>query len=421
MIKLNVFLYSSIIDRRVYDEFGDVIGVLKDVYVTAEEGYPRAIGYRVKRGSVMYEYEFRTIEFYLNDSNKVLIKTKGSKEILPRSYSFLLSQNLLDKSIVDVNGKKVVRVNDLRIAEIAGEYRVIAVETGSSALYRRKGLESVVRIITKFMKKEMEDQVIMWDDVESLELIKDSLQISVPYKKLSTLHPADLADILETLDSKNRRKIFETLDEDLVADTLEEMEPEYKGTAIKELSELKQAEILENLPNDEIADILDELDDESREKILFNLEKEDADEVKELLSYEDETAGSIMNKDFIALNIDISVKETIEIFKETEPDEEVMYSVYIIDSEERLLGSVSLKDLVMNDSDVKLKDIMNDKIQTANYKESLSELVDKVTKYDLLSIPVLDEENRLLGVVLTHDVVDEILLPAWRKKSKKNV
>lgn len=421
MIRLNVFLYSSIIDKKVYDEFGDILGILKDVYVTAEEGYPRIIGYRIKRSSVMYEYEFRTIEFYLNDANKVVIKTKGSKEILPRSYSYLLSQNLLDKSIVDVNGKKVVRVNDLRLAEIAGEYRVVAVETGALALYRRKGVESVARFIMKTMKKEIEEQVIMWDDVESLELIKDSLQISVPYKKLSTLHPADLADILETLDSKNRKKIFETLDEDLVADTLEEMEPEYKGTVMKELSELKQAEILENLPNDEIADILDELDDESREKILFSLEKEDADEVKELLSYEDETAGSIMNKDFIALNIDITVKETIELFKETEPDEEVMYSVYIIDNEERLIGVVSLKDLVMNESNVRLSEIMNSKVEKVTYSESLSELVEKTTKYDLLSIPVVDEEDRLLGIVLTHDVVDEILLPIWRKKSKKAI
>lgn len=419
MVRLNVFHYSSIIDKKVYDEFGDIIGILKDVYVTAEGGYPRVIGYRIKRGSSMYEYEFRNIDFYTSESNKVVIKTKGSKEILPRSYSYLLSQNLLGKSIIDVNGKKVVKVNDLRIAEIAGEYRVLAVESGSNALFRRKKIEPIAKLMVRFFRSSMTDEVIMWDDVESLELIKDSLQISVPYKKLSTLHPADLADILEDLDSINRKKIFETLDEDLVADTLEEMEPEYKGTVIQELSELKQAEILENLPNDEIADILDELDDESREKILFNLEREDAEEVKELLAYEDETAGSIMNKDFIALNIDINVKETIEILRETRPDDEVMYSIYIIDNEEKLLGVVSLKDLVINHPDTKLKDVMNNKFEKVSYRESTQEILEKVTKYDLLSIPVVDEEDKLLGMVLTHDVVDELLLPLWKKKIRK--
>ena len=107
----------------------------------------------------------------------------------------------------------------------------------------------------------------MWDDVESLEMVNNNLQISVPFKKLSTLHPADLADILENLDSISRKQIFESLDEDLAADTLEQIEPEYKGTIIKELSETKAAELLENMPNDEIADVLDELNDYEREKI----------------------------------------------------------------------------------------------------------------------------------------------------------
>ncbi|MBL4932565.1 magnesium transporter [Clostridium paridis] len=421
MKKLNVFLYSSILNKKVYDEFDDVLGILKDAYVTTEEGYPRIIGYRVKKGNVMYEFEFRNIDFYLSDNNKIVIKTRGSKEILPRSYSYLLSQNLLDKNIVDINGKQVVRVNDLRIVEIAGEYRVVAVETGTLAIYRRKGIEKMVQPLMKLLHKDIDEQAIMWDDVESLELVNDSLQITDPYQKLSKLHPADLADILEDLDSQYRRKIFETLDEDLMADTLEEMEPEYKGTVIKELSELKQAEVLENLPNDEIADILDELDDESREKILISLEKGDAEEVKELLSYEDETAGSIMNKDFIALNIDITVREAIEIFRETKPDDEVMYSIYITDGEGRLLGSVALKDLIMNEDNVKLSEIMNDKVEKVTHNDSLDELVEKESKYDLLSIPVVDEENKLLGIVLMHDLVDEILLPFWRKKNRKAV
>ncbi|MEQ8198805.1 MAG: CBS domain-containing protein [Clostridiaceae bacterium] len=421
MKKLSVFLYSSIVNRKVYDEFNDVIGILKDAYVTAEEGYPKIIGYRIKRSGTMYEYEFKNIDFYFNDSNKVVIKTKGSKEILPRSYSYLLSRNLLDKSIVDVNGKQVVRVNDLRVMEIAGEYRVVAVESGPVAYFRRRGLESIAKPLLKLLRKDIEEQAIMWDDVESLELINDALQITVPFKKLSTLHPADLADILEDLDSNNRKKIFETLDEDLMADTLEELEPEYKGEVIKELSELKQAEVLENLPNDEIADILDELDDESREKILTSLEKEDAEEVKELLSYEDETAGSIMNKDFIALNIDVTVKEAIEVLRETKPDEEVMYSIYITDGEGGLVGAVPLKDLVLSQDSMKLSQIMNENMVKVSYNDPIEELVEKESKYDLLSIPVVDEWNKLIGIVLLHDLVDEILLPLLKKKNRKAV
>ncbi|MBM6861562.1 magnesium transporter, partial [Clostridium saudiense] len=281
-------------------------GTLKDIYVTTDEGYPRVIGYKVKRDRAIFHYEFRSVVFLQSD-NKVKIMTRGSKEILPRRYSYLLSEHLLDKKIVDINGKQVVRVDDLRIAEIAGEYRVIAVETGPMARAKRFGLLNVSKLFYKTLNKDFEDKVLMWDDVESLEMVNNNLQIAIPYKKLSTLHPADLADILEDLDSSSRKKIFEFIDEDLAADALEEIDPEYKGAIIKDISEAKAAELLENMPNDEIADFLDELDDEEREKILVNLEIEDANEVKELLQYDDETVGSIMSKEFISFNIDITI------------------------------------------------------------------------------------------------------------------
>ncbi|GIM29411.1 membrane protein [Clostridium polyendosporum] len=421
MKKLSMFLYSSILNKKIYDEFDEVLGILKDVYVTTEDGYPRIIGYKVKTDGIIFDYEFRNIVIYVNDNNKIRIQTRGSKEIIPRKYTYLLYQHLMDKKIVDINDKKVVRVNDLRIAEIAGEYRVVAVETGDLARYRRMGIENLAKICFKVLRKEAKDTVLMWDDVETLEMVNDNLKISVPYKKLSTLHPADLADILEELDDKQRRQIFETLDEDLVADTLEEIEPEFKGAIIRDLSESKAAEILENMPNDEIADLLDELDDEEREKILITLESEDAEEVKELLGYEDETVGSIMNKDFISFNIDVTVGETIDLIREIQPDEEVMYYVYITDEEEKLQGVVSLRDLIMHNSSAKLKDIMNTSIIKIKYDMSIDNAIELATKYDLLSIPVVDDEDKLVGIVLIHDIIDEYLLPSWKKKYKKAV
>ncbi|MBK1813972.1 magnesium transporter [Clostridium sp. YIM B02505] len=421
MKRLSVFLYSSILNKKIYDEFDDVLGILKDVYVTTEDGYPRIIGYKIKRDGSVFDYEFRNVDVYIKDSSKIRIETRGSKEILPRKYTYLLTQNLLDKKIVDINGKKVVRVNDLRIAEIAGEYRVVAVEAGQIARYRRVGLESFGKMMLKFMKQETTDQALMWDDVETLELINDSLQLSVPYKKLSNLHPADLADILEELDDKQRKQVFENLDDDLVADALEEIEPEFKGSIIRDLSVSKTAEILENMPNDEIADLLDELNEEEREKILVSLESEDAEEVKELLGYEDETVGSIMNKDFISFNIDVTIEETIDLLREMQPDEEVMHSVYITDENERLQGAVTIRQLVMNGREIKLQDIMDKNILKFKPDFHIEDAIELITKYDLLSVPVVDEDDKLVGMVLIHDIVDEFLLPIWKKKAKKAV
>ena len=173
MQRLSVFLFTSILGRKIYDEFDDVLGELKDIYVTTEQGYPRVIGYKVKRDGVTFHYEFRSILFY-NDDNKVKIMTRGSKEILPRTYSYLLSRNLLDKKIVDINGKQVVRVDDLRIAEIAGEYRVIAVETGPLAKFRRMNCPGLGKFVYKVLNKDT-------FNIKESDIHKVSLQGQIKY------------------------------------------------------------------------------------------------------------------------------------------------------------------------------------------------------------------------------------------------
>eukprot|EP00831_Metopus_contortus_P075972 TRINITY_DN6989_c0_g1_i2.p1 TRINITY_DN6989_c0_g1~~TRINITY_DN6989_c0_g1_i2.p1 ORF type:complete len:512 (+),score=109.46 TRINITY_DN6989_c0_g1_i2:440-1975(+) len=419
-MKLSIFLYSSILGKKVYDEFGDVLGSLKDIYVTTEDGYPRIIGYKLKKEGVTFHYEFRYIEFNENDG-KVKIKTTGSKEILPMRYSYLLSENLLDKKIVDINGKKVVNVNDLRIAKIAGEYRVIGVESGSLAKYRRLKIGKLMKFIYTILGKDTTDKVLRWDDVESLEMVNNNLKINIPYKKLSSMHPADLADILEELDSNSRKQVLESLDEDLAADTLEEIDSEYKAEIIKELSDEKAVEVLENMPNDEIADLLDDLNEEEREKILINLEKEDADEVKELLNYEEETVGSIMSKEFISVNLDITVGEAIDMLKEMNPDEEVMYYIYITDKEEKVQGVIPIKDLVTNDSNVKIREIMDETVSRVRYDDRINAVIEIAAKYHLNSVPVIDEGEKLIGIVIIHDLIDEFLYPLWKKKNNRNI
>ena len=324
-----------------------------------------------------------------------MIFRSSTQSRLDSKRSYLLSRNLLDKKIVDINGKQVVRVDDLRIAEIAGEYRVIAVETGPLAKFRRMNCQGLGKFFYKIINKDYEDKVLMWDDVESLEMVNKNLQISVPYKKLSTLHPADLADILENLDASSRKQIFESLDEDLAADTLEEIEPEYKSSIIKDLSEAKAVEVLENMPNDEIAE-----------------------EVKELLKYENETVGSIMSKDFISFNLDITIGEIIDILRESNPEDEELNSIFIKDEDEKVIGIIELKDLILNSANVKAKEVMNENINILKHNESINEAVEIASKYDLMAIPVVDNSDVLIGVVNTHDLIDEVLYPMWKKKNK---
>lgn len=418
MKRVTNFFLSSVLYKKVFDEYGDSIGKLWDIYVTTEDGYPRAIGYKIKKDGEIFNHEFRHIEFY-EDEKGAVIKVKDAKEIIPRSFSYLLSKHLLDKQIVDINGKKLVRVNDLRMGEIAGELRVLAVDTGVLALGRRAGVEGLVKGFFRLMNKEVNDSLIMWESVESLEMVNDNLKLSVPFQKLSKLHPADLADILEEMDEDYRNKVFESLDDNLAADTLEEIEPEIQRDLIESISESKVAEVLESMPNDEIADILEEVDAETAEKLLMNMEKEDAEEVRVLMKYEDETVGSIMNKDFIAFNVNISAQETIELLRELKPDDEVAYYIYIVGEEEKLQGVVSLRDLVVASPESKLKDIMDQTVIKIKDDGSIDESIELAVKYDLLSLPVVDSEEKLCGIVIMTDIIDEVFVPNWRRRSKK--
>lgn len=418
MKKLSSFFLSSILYKKVYDEYGDSLGKLWDIYVITDDGYPRAIGYKIKKDGEMFNYEFRNIDFY-EENKKVVIKVKDAKEIIPRSFSYLLSKHLLDKQIVDINGKKLVRVNDLRMGEIAGELRVLAVDTGILALGRRVRMEKLVKGFFALINKEASDSLIMWDNVESLDMVNNNLMLSVPYQKLSKLHPADLADILEEMDDDYRAKVFESLDENLAADTLEEIEPEIQKDLLESISESKAAEVFDSMPNDEIADILDEVDEETAEKILMSMEKEDAEEVRVLMEYEDETVGSIMNKDFIVFNVNITTQETIELLRELKPDDEVAYYIYIVDESEKLQGVVSLRDLVVSSPNSKLRDIMNTNVIKIRDDESIDESIELAVKYNLLSLPVVDHEDKLCGIVILSDIIDEVLLPTWRRRTKK--
>jgi Mg/Co/Ni transporter MgtE len=172
------------------------------------------------------------------------------------------------------------------------------------------------------------------------------------------------------------------------------------------------------MDNDEIVDLLDELEGEEREKVLFNLEKEDAQEVNELLKYENESVGSMMSKDFIAFRLSVTVEETIDILKEMEPDEDVMFYIYVTDEEGRIEGLVILRDLLLSDGSTTLKEIMEENITRVRHDDPIAEAIEQASKYDLLSTAVVDEEGRLVGIVKIHDIIDEVLYPLWKKKNR---
>ncbi|SHH29054.1 magnesium transporter MgtE N-terminal domain-containing protein [Clostridium grantii] len=420
MNKINSFYLSKLLHRDIYDEYGDCIGRVWDIYATDRSGYPKAIGYQVKKDGEIFNYEFRHAEFF-EDKGKLTVRIRGAKDIIPRRFSFLLSRNLLDKQIVDVNGKKVVRVNDLRLADFNGELRAIAVETGILALSRRYKLNIFLETFYRIIRKKITDTVVMWDDVESLEVYGDNLKISIPYKKISKLHPADIADIIEGVDLKYRNKIFESLDETTAADTLEEIEPEFQARIIESLSDSKIKDVVVNMSNDEIADLMEEVDKNTQEKILLSLESEDEEIVRGLMKYEDETVGSIMNTDHISFSLNIKIGEVVEILRESRPEEKALHYIYIIDEEEKIQGVISIRELLLSDPEKWIKEVMDKDVITAVDHEKIDNALKKCIKYDLTAIPVVNDDKKLQGIVIINDIIDEFYFEKGKKILKKAI
>lgn len=410
---------SYILNAPVYDQNDIYLGKVIDIIVTSDEHLPQVEGIKLKNRKNIKEIAFKNMGIFKdNKGYKVIVENYYEYKREKNYYS--LSNDILDKQIVDINGKRVVRVNDLRLAEIRDGYKVVAVDIGFRGLLRRLGVLEPCEFILSRFGKRLSNNLIIWDNVEPIQGQIDRITLSMPYKKLKSLHPADIADILEELDARYRSDIFKTFDARLAANTLEEFEDEYQTDLVENIDASYAKEIFDNMPNDEIADILEDVDEEHVEKILEKMDKEDAEEIKELLDYDEDTVGSIMTTDYIAFNENETVDGVIKNLRETKPSSEIAYYLYVIDDGGRLVGVVSLRDLIVADGEAKLRDIMRKNVIYVSDEDTLDDLTELVTKYELLGVPVVDKDRVLVGMAILNDIVDEVLLPRWKKILKRS-
>lgn len=244
---------------------------------------------------------------------------------------------------------------------------------------------------------------------------KRDIKLSKSYTKLSKLHPSDLADIIEELDKESQAQIFASLDEEKAADVLEELETDAQVNILESMSVEKAADVLEKMPADEVADILDDLKEEHAEELLNEMAREVSEEVKELMEYPDNTVGSIMSADLFYLDINFTVSETIEELRRLKPQEDKIYYLYITDEKQILRGGLSLRDLVIAEPDRKLSEIMSQTIISVRDTDNLNSMINLISKYNLPSLPVIDEKEVMVGVVIVNDVVYELLKPKRRR------
>ena len=220
--------------------------------------------------------------------------------------------------------------------------------------------------------------------------------------------------------SASRAKIFEALDEERAADVLEEMEPYAQAQLIESLSIEKVADVLEKMPADEVADLLDTLEDEKAEQILNEMEKDSSEEVRELLEYESKEVGSLMTTDILSFHETMTVEDTLNELRRQKPEADVLYLMFVIDENEKLIATISLRDLVISGPQMKISEIMNKDIISVQDEDKVNTLGEIIEKYDLLAIPVTDAENTLLGMVVIDDIVEDLMDKGKTKKGGRS-
>ncbi|MDP4197569.1 MAG: CBS domain-containing protein [Bacteroidota bacterium] len=398
------FDFSRVVNSKIFSHDYQIIGKLKDLAVTNDIRNPRVRAAKIKTNDGMK---------FINWDHITMSKQKGDfhfvcsqfEEINVEEDLILLSKHVLDKQIIDVNGRKVVRVNDVRMVLLSSGLFVVAVDIGTEGLFRRLGIaKPIAKVGIKLPSK-----LILWNDVETVFSGNENIVLSKTYNKLNTLHPSDLADIIEDFDTKTGMTIFSHLDNARGADVLEEMEEETQLKVIENLSADKAADILEEMPTDEVADILDGLSKDKAEELLNSMDKETSDEVRELMEYDEKVVGSLMSTDFVAFRSDFKVEQVFQALRETKPEEGLTNYIYITNSKNKLIGKVSLRDIVISDPNATLKSIMHKDFIFMYDNDEIDELIKIVSKYNLFAIPIVDQEMNLVGNVIINDIMYELL------------
>lgn len=407
---------SEVLKMPILDPKGEELGRLRDIVVIKAEPLPKVDALIVERKKELFRLAWSDLNLF----NKRIIATKvyGTSLI---SYGagpddLLAVRDILDKQIVDANGVKVVRVNDIKLEGYEAEAVLIAVDVGVRGILRRLGFERKGEDFLRIFKTSLPYHLISWNYIQPLHPKLTAIALTVPRQMLSEIHPADIADMIEQISHHEGAVFLKNLDVDVAAETLSEMSTEAQVEIIRGMETEKASDIIEMMPPDEAADVLGDLPAEKAKEILEHIEKEEAEDIQELLGHEEDTAGGLMTNVFIAYPPDTTASEAIARFRQDAREIETVYYIYLTDEAERLVGVVSLRELLLSDPGTKLSEIMETNIKTVNPEED-EKVVAKITaKYNLVALPVIDAEGVLLGVVTVDDIMGRMMPSGAKRK-----
>jgi magnesium transporter len=406
--------FSLFMGKNIVDKNGRVLGKLKDFAIKPGETLLEVSGVVYGEGLLSEVLGHDVIVAMANvDSINVDIKLKVAMEDIPpgrlSGNEMLIRDTILDKQIVDIDDLKVVRVNDVLLAWIKGSLNLVGVDVGFNGIMRRLGLMWLPKYISYLRYNE---HIISWSYIDPLDPALRKVHLKIPRKNVNDLHPADIADIIEELDNKGRFTIFRSLDEETAAETLEMVEPDVRSNMLKQMSAKDVADIMDNMNPDDAADILITMPKERATEILkqmCDLSKSHASDIRDLMTYRENSAGGMMNTEFIYIHPDQKIADVFAKLRTFGHDIDMIYYVYVLDEKERLVGVFSLRDMLLADPSKQVKDIMLTEVISVLPTSSREEVANVLSRYDLLALPVVNNENVMLGIVTFDDALEYTL------------
>jgi len=400
-----IIYLSSLLGKKIYDAKGHLVGQLVDLALLNH--------YASGVTDIIVKSDGKKIAIPISQVKDITAaKLKLSGELVTHELKglagreILLVKNILDQQVVDINGRKVVRVNDI-VLEPGPEkktLRVLGVEVGTAGILRRLGLGGLFKVVPKvgvILGKKM----LPWELIEPLE--GGELRVKIAHQKMGQLHPADLADIIEKVGSDERVSILKDLNREKAADAFQEIAPQIQSAIIKKMPKERAAEVIGEMDPDKAADLLSNLSRSFTLELLNRLPRKKSIEIKSLLSYEENTAGALMTSMFVKVNKNLKTSDVLTLLREQAENAPNFYYVYVADDKDRLVGVFDLRKLIGTPFDIPIAKIMSRRINTIGPRMHKKRIAQLLTKYNLLSLPVVDKNRQILGVVKIDDILEE--------------
>lgn len=412
-----LFYLSEVVGTPVTSPSGERLGTLRDLIVqVGTEPFPKVKGLVVAVGGISMPIyvPWDAVESIGRFGVKLLTSRLDLRPFERRDGEVLLARDILDKQIVDVAGRRVVRVNDAQLALYGRTLRLVAADVSTAGF--------LARVLPRWMiEGRLTRKLISWSQVEFFASEVPQVKLAIPHDKIARLHPADIAQLVEELAYPQASEVLTSLNEPLAADTVEELEPSLSTAIISSLPPEDAADILEEMDPDDAADLLGELPAEQAEGLLKEMQADEAAQVQQLLTYPEDSAGGMMTTDFVAMPEYLTARQAIGRLRQQKELPDQIYYIYVVDHEidGHLVGIISLRHLVTAPPDSRLREIMIRDIIKAHVNDPADEVARTIAHYNLLALPVVDESDHLLGVVTVDDAIDVILPEEWQRRLPK--